>query len=81
MGTFDVECWTCRKLATVEGPAPQFGIDLIAAAFAAGFLSYMQDSRVLVFCSEECAKKAKRKDGWFRKYRPKAVEDTMVKGG
>ena len=71
MGTFHVECWTCRKRVGIEGPEPQFGVDLMWAAHVAGFLAFTDRSRVLVFCSTQCAMKSQTKSGSFRKYRLK----------
>lgn len=73
MNTFAIECWTCRKQAAIDGPEPQYAVDVMQAASVAGFLSSIdfKYSRTLVFCSPRCREKALMKNGAFRKFRPK----------
>ncbi len=68
-------CWTCGKSVDVEAPDPQFGFELLGYAMNAGWIGSTDHERrrVLVFCSEACDGKARRKDGGFRLRPPKAT--------
>ncbi len=71
---FVLSCWTCRKRQDIQGERKtQWSGDLLAAVEAAGWKSLIDSihGRMLVFCSEECAKKAMTKHGGIRLHRPR----------
>ncbi len=63
-------CWQCgaRKGIRVEAP-PQFAMELAVMANDAGWKGVLDLNRhrSLVFCSDDCRKKALKKDGTYRK--------------
>ena len=74
-----LKCWTCgkEKSVDVEYP-PDFAFELAGYAQKAKWLGVidMDNHRSLVFCSNECMKKALKKDGSFYKRAPYLKEKT-----
>jgi Zn finger protein HypA/HybF involved in hydrogenase expression len=63
-------CWQCGKFYEMDED-PQtiyFGFHLSELTIKAGWKSYHDDDhgRLLIFCSEKCAEKARKKNGRFR---------------
>ena len=67
--TIAVKCWTCglTRGTQIPGP-PTLSVDVAVAADSVGWLAFadLRRSRVLVFCTDRCARDAKGKDGSFR---------------
>jgi hypothetical protein len=62
-------CWSCGKEAHFESNRrPDFGFELMQLASDANWKSYHDPihGRILVFCTEDCAKSQMTKNGRFR---------------
>ena len=70
-------CWTCGKTKPIvtDGP-PKFALDLLVWAKEAGWVGAMdfEHSRTLVFCCDDCRKRAIKKDGTFRLRPPRGAK-------
>jgi hypothetical protein len=76
---FTLMCSACGKRQGVSGPQPQLAVDLMQAAKAVGWEAGLDldHHRTLVFCSDGCAQKARRRSGAFR-LRPVPEEPPCV---
>lgn len=64
-------CWQCGKKLPIEvGEFPRFAFEFVALSEDVGWVGSfdMENHRSLVFCSDACCNKAKKKDGTFRVY-------------
>jgi hypothetical protein len=63
-------CAACGKRKEVDCTPPQLGIDFAEICKSTGFLPVMDfaQSRVVVFCSDECKKANLKKNGTLRRY-------------
>lgn len=67
--TFRLVCQPCGAEVSIEGRNPTCAVDLMKAAKAAGWISYVNNRGpgVVIFCSNACCSAALTKDGFFRR--------------
>ena len=67
-------CWACgAKVHGIVDRLPCFSFEIVDIANDAGMYGVIDavNQRSLVFCNQECAQRAKRKNGHFYKIMPK----------